>query len=89
MIYSSPSKSASLTPKSTPAAKAASRSSKAPNSPRSTPLLSRTRSGSPQQQAFNEPGPHPSSHLTHSLPASAQPFTATLPFAAGPLDCLR
>ncbi|RXN31590.1 hypothetical protein ROHU_016911 [Labeo rohita] len=43
----------------------------------------------PQQQAFNEPGSRPSSHLTHSLPASAQPFTTALPasapFATGPL----
>ncbi|RXN13767.1 hypothetical protein ROHU_009449 [Labeo rohita] len=36
----------------------------------------------PQQQAFNEPGARPSSHLTHSLPASAQPFTAALPASA-------
>ncbi|RXN18782.1 hypothetical protein ROHU_026075 [Labeo rohita] len=47
-IYSSRSKSASLNPKSTPAAKAANRSSKAPNSSRLTPPLSRTRSGSSQ-----------------------------------------
>ncbi|RXN12254.1 hypothetical protein ROHU_010180 [Labeo rohita] len=44
MIYLSRFKSASLTPKSTPAAKAANRSSKSPNSSRLTPPLSRTRS---------------------------------------------
>ncbi|RXN04080.1 hypothetical protein ROHU_013162 [Labeo rohita] len=40
-------------------------------------------------EAINEPGPRPSSHTTHSLPASVQPFTVALPatalFAAGPL----
>ncbi|RXN28330.1 hypothetical protein ROHU_019341 [Labeo rohita] len=46
MIYLSRSKSTSLTPKSTPAAKAANRSSKSPNSSRLAPPLSRTRSGS-------------------------------------------
>ncbi|RXN03420.1 zinc finger protein 771-like [Labeo rohita] len=85
-IYSSPSKSANLTPKSTPAAKAANRSSKATIVPHKIRLLANIGS---QQQAFNEPGPRPSSHPTHSLPASAQPFTAALPaaapLAAGPL----
>ncbi|RXN36660.1 hypothetical protein ROHU_002769 [Labeo rohita] len=85
-IYSSPSKSANLTPKSTPATKAANRSSKATIVPHKIRLLANIGS---QQQAFNEPGPRPSSHPTHSLPASAQPFTAALPaaapLAAGPL----
>ncbi|RXN27888.1 hypothetical protein ROHU_005401 [Labeo rohita] len=81
-IYSSPSKSANLTPKSTPAAKAANRSSKATIVPHKIRLLANIGS---QQQAFNEPGPRPSSHPTHSLPALAQPFTAALP-AAAPLE---
>ncbi|KAI2655995.1 Homeobox protein six1b [Labeo rohita] len=43
-----------------------------------------------QQQAFSEPGLHPSSHTAAKpqlLPASAQPFTAA-PYAAGPLASL-
>ncbi|RXN19217.1 hypothetical protein ROHU_007344 [Labeo rohita] len=46
MIYLSRSKSASLTSKSTPAAKPANRSSKSPNLSRLAPPLSCTRSGS-------------------------------------------
>ncbi|RXN32354.1 hypothetical protein ROHU_016254 [Labeo rohita] len=51
----------------TEAAKAAHRSSKATIVPHKIRLLANIRS---QQQAFDEPGPRPSSHPTHSLPAS-------------------
>ncbi|KTF85094.1 hypothetical protein cypCar_00031837 [Cyprinus carpio] len=56
----------------------ANRPCKAPSSPRSTPPLSRSKTqlsssaGSRQQQAFNEPGPHPRSHGSKASLASCR-----------------
>ncbi len=85
-------RSANLTPKSTAASKGANKASKArkiPDSPRSTPPLSRSRSGpsraparSGRPSASLGRAPEHTTARPRSSPVSAQPFTVALPAAA-------